>query len=156
MSYTKPFENLLPWNLLKTAYALLYLNIFGTLLLGIISGAIGRYLSAIGCYWALLGLFRQNLAPQKGPHGIHIRYANSALQARLCADTSNRVNNNTSRYVKCIPWGPFCGISALNVCIRFNMFLIRFILDLIWINLMNWLWEIWDLFFSSLIFFSWV
>ena len=51
----KPFENLLFWNLLKTAYVLVYLNIFGTLLLGIISGTIGLYVELLGVIWLLLG-----------------------------------------------------------------------------------------------------
>ena len=41
----EPFEN----------RVLLYLNIFGILLLGIISGAIGCYLSAIGRYFGSFG-----------------------------------------------------------------------------------------------------
>ena len=71
---TKPFETLLFWNLLKTAYVLLYLNIFGILLLGIISGAVGRYWMPFERNWALFQLFRQKMVPQKGPRGIHISF----------------------------------------------------------------------------------
>ena len=72
---TRPFENLLFWNLLKTAYVFLYLPIFGILLLGIFSGDIGRYWAWFERYWELFRLFGQNLVPQKDPHGVHIKHA---------------------------------------------------------------------------------
>ena len=33
-----------------------------------------RYLALFRRYWALFRLFRQNLVPQKGPHGIHLTF----------------------------------------------------------------------------------
>ena len=56
--------------------------------------------------------------------------------------------------IKCIPWGPFFGISAVVFCIKFSMFAIRWILDLIRIHLINWFYEIWN-FFLSLLSFLW-
>ena len=71
-SSTEPFENPLFWNLLTTAYVFLYFNIFGILLLSIISVAIECYWALFEPYWALFRPFRQNLVLQKGPHGIRI------------------------------------------------------------------------------------
>ena len=59
--------------LIKTAHVLLYLNIFGILSLGIISGAIGCYLSAIGRHFDYFGkIWYHRNAYKSCLHGIHI------------------------------------------------------------------------------------
>ena len=51
--------------------------------------------------------------------------------------------------VKCIPQGPFFAISALIGCIKFDVFLIRFIYNLIINHQINWFYEMLDLFVSD-------